>query len=184
MKRGRWAKAKTLPEDSARGTGLNSALAQRRGPCFPALGSAGTASSLPSGIPRGHPARRCTPWPYLVVIWERRRKSQPRTVAGTTHSSHLSTSHSNPGKMARRRGCARGACVNRAEAGGGAKSARAPPKFEGPISGLNDPAVFALRSQATVPFPLTVLAGVTIPIFLRLLDCGLFLMSNTLVSLI
>ncbi|KAF6284503.1 hypothetical protein mRhiFer1_009256 [Rhinolophus ferrumequinum] len=69
--------------------------------------------------------------------------------------------------MARRRGCARGACVNRAEAGGGAKSARAPPKFEGPISGLNDPAVFALRSQATVPFPLTVLAGVTIPIFLR-----------------
>lgn len=102
-----------------------------------------------------------------MVIWGRKRKSQLRTVAGTTHSSHLSTAHSNPGKMARRRDCARGACVHRAEAGGGAKRARAPPKFEGPISGLNDPAVFALRSQGTVPFLLTVLAGITIPIFLR-----------------
>lgn len=102
-----------------------------------------------------------------MVIWERKRKSQPRTVAGTTHSSRLSTSHSNPGKMARRRDCARGACVNRAEEGGGAKSARAPPKFEGSISGSNDPAVFAPRSQGTVPFALTVLAGITIPVFLR-----------------
>lgn len=107
------AKAKTLPEGSARGTGPHFALAQRRGPCFPALGSTqGAPHPSPSGIPRGHLARPCMPQPYLVGIRERRRKSQPQTVAVTTYSYRRSTSHSNPGKMARRRGCGRGACVN------------------------------------------------------------------------
>lgn len=101
----------------------------------------GAPHSSLSRFPRGHRARPCTPAPYLVGIRERRRDSQPRTAASTTHSYCRSTSHSNPGKMARQRGCGRGACVSRAEAGGGAKRARPHPGWKGqslPRSGFAD----------------------------------------------
>lgn len=44
-------------------------------------GMQGVPQPFPSGIPRGHPARPCTPRPYLVGIRDQRRKSRPRTAA-------------------------------------------------------------------------------------------------------
>lgn len=47
VKRDPSVQAKTSPEGASRSTGPHSALAQRRGPCFPALGSVRSAASLP-----------------------------------------------------------------------------------------------------------------------------------------
>lgn len=103
----------------------------------------------PAGSQEATLPGRARPAPHLLGIRERRRESQPRTVAGTTQPCCRSASHSNPGKMARRRGCGPGACVSGAEAGGGARSAQAPPKLEWPIA---TGSVFALTSQAPMPF--------------------------------
>lgn len=138
---------KDLAQGAARSTGPHSAPAQRRGPRFPELGSVTSAASLPRRGPQRPPCQAVhAPAPHLLRIRERRRESQPRTVTGTTHPCRRSASHSNPGKMARRRGCGPGACVSGAEAGGGAGSAQAPPTLDWPIA---TGSVLALTSRAT-----------------------------------
>lgn len=52
--------AKTLPQRTARAPGSHSALAQRRGFHSLALGSTGSASSLPQLGPKSHSGRPCT----------------------------------------------------------------------------------------------------------------------------
>lgn len=152
MRRGRWTKA-----DFARGLYPTHEPTFRSRPqarsLLPSAPECGERLNPPhNGDPRGHPVRPCTPRPYLVGIRERRRKPWPRTVAATTYSCRRSTSHSNPGKMARRRDSGLGACVNRAEAGAGPR-ALGPTQIRTTNLWLAGPgSVFALTSQATMPY--------------------------------